>query len=118
MKHHEDSMQAACVRWFRLQYPQRVIFAVPNGGRRNPREAARLRMQGVLSGVADLCVPEPHNGFHGMFVELKFGKNKTTDAQEKFLDAMRDRGYYTAVCYSVTDFVEAVKLYFREVAYL
>jgi len=113
-QHHEDNLQAAAVRWFRLQHPNRVIFAVPNGGRRNPREAARLRMQGVLAGVSDLCIAEPFNGFHGAFVEMKFGKNKTTDAQDKFMQQMRDRGYFTGVCYSVGDFIETIRAYFEE----
>ena len=54
--HKEDNLQKACVTWFRLQYPDVVIFAIPNGGSRNPIEAAKLKATGTLAGVADLFV--------------------------------------------------------------
>jgi len=59
MKHQESTLQTTCVRWFRFQYPNLVIYAVPNGGSRNVREAQRLKAEGVLAGVADLVVLLP-----------------------------------------------------------
>jgi hypothetical protein len=52
---HEE--QSNFVNWFRHQYPDVLIFAVPNGGSRNQVEAHKLVVEGVVAGVADLCIP-------------------------------------------------------------
>ena len=53
-KDEEHRIQCACVRWFRLQYPQLNgrLFAVPNGGRRDATTAAKLKAEGVIAGVS------------------------------------------------------------------
>ena len=73
-RHIEESIQVACVKWFRLQYPNLVIFAVPNGGSRNLYEAKNMKESGTLAGVADLVIVG--NGGRVLFVEMKAGKNK------------------------------------------
>ena len=64
----EDALQAAVIETLRLSTDLQV-FAVPNGGKRNAREAARLKKQGVLSGVSDLVVIWPPA--KTAFIELK-----------------------------------------------
>ena len=36
-----------------------MLYAVPNGGRRDKAEAAHLKRQGVRAGVPDLCLAVP-----------------------------------------------------------
>ena len=67
MEEHEHNLQIACVRWFRLQYPKHLIYAIPNGGRRNVAVAAKLKAEGVLPGVPDLHIPVAKGGFHGLY---------------------------------------------------
>lgn len=112
MNHLEDNLQKSCVTWFRYQFPQRIIFAVPNGGKRNLKEAARMKRQGVTAGVPDLCIPEPTNEYHGLWVELKVGKNKLTGKQSEMIQKLSKRKYATIVCYSLNDFIHNVKFYF------
>ena len=45
---HEE--QKNFVQWFRRKYPDVRIFAIPNGGARNPATACRLKVEGVLRG--------------------------------------------------------------------
>lgn len=52
----EARAQAAIVEWVRTVAPDLIIFHVPNGGRRSPAEAARLKWTGVLPGVPDLAI--------------------------------------------------------------
>lgn len=49
MRHIESQIQKDCVTWFRLQYPKigRLLFAVPNGGARNAKEAAIMKGEGL-----------------------------------------------------------------------
>ena len=69
MKHQESTIQTSCVKWFRLQYPNLIIYATPNGGSRNSIEAKRLKAEGVLAGVADLTVLLPHGKI--LYIEMK-----------------------------------------------
>lgn len=61
--------------------------------------AANLRRQGVKSGVPDLCLPVARGGYHGLYIEMKYGKNKTSENQNKWLEALRAQNYAAAVCY-------------------
>jgi hypothetical protein len=53
---HEE--QVNFVAWFRKTYPGVLIFAIPNGGSRHIAEAQKLVLEGVVSGVADLFIPD------------------------------------------------------------
>lgn len=49
--------------------------------------------------MPDICLPVSSNGFHGLYIELKYGKNKATKAQEDFMELLEVQNYETAVCY-------------------
>ena len=72
--HPESELQRACVRWFRMQYPQHLLFHIPNGGKRNAREAAIFKAEGVVAGIPDLFLAEARHGHHGLFIEMKAGR--------------------------------------------
>ena len=106
----EAELQRACVRWFRMQYPQYLLFHVPNGGRRNAREAAFLKLEGVVAGIPDLFLAVGRHGFHGLFIEMKAGKNTTTPAQKEMMERLYRAGYLCAVCRSFDEFqIEVMK---------
>ena len=116
MKHKEDILQEQCVTWFRLKYPKKIIFSIPNGGSRRLLEAVRLKRQGVLKGVPDLLIPEPVEPYCGMFIELKVKPNKPTKEQTEFLQNMAKKGYMAGVCYTFERFQEVVDFYFLRIA--
>ncbi|MEZ3435705.1 MAG: VRR-NUC domain-containing protein [Lachnospiraceae bacterium] len=103
LKRGEDTEQIGVIEWANCntgRFPElKLLFHVPNGGKRNAAEAARFKAMGVKPGVPDLCLPVPMNGFAGLYIEMKYGKNKTTDAQEEWIEALRRQGYKVAVCY-------------------
>jgi len=76
------------------------MYAIPNGGNRNQREASRLKRQGVKSGVSDVCLPLPRGGFCGLYIEMKRSKGRirVTDNQKEFLQDMESVGYKAVVC--------------------
>lgn len=51
-----------------------VVFAVPNGGRRDGLEAARLIAEGVVPGVSDLVILLPQGRSH--YAEVKTAEDK------------------------------------------
>ena len=74
--HIESEMQRSCKRWFDLQYPKLscLLFAVPNGGARNSREAAIMKAEGVTAGVADMILLIPRHGYGCLCIEFKTKK--------------------------------------------
>lgn len=107
MKHQESSLQTQCVKWFRYQYPHFVIYAVPNGGSRNVREAQRLKSEGVLAGVADLTILLPQG--KSLYIEMKVKGNRQTPNQKEFQQKAEALGHKYYVCYSFEDFEKVVK---------
>ena len=99
IKHDEAALQTSIVLWFGMQYPEfsGMLFAVPNGGRRDAREGARLKKEGVRAGVADLIllVPRPNV----LLLEVKVKGGKLSDAQKTWLAAAASLGHTTAVAY-------------------
>ena len=108
-RHIEESMQVACVKWFRLQYPNLVIFAVPNGGSRNLYEAKNMKESGTLAGVADLVIVG--NGGRVLFIEMKAGKNKQEDSQVLFQNKVEKLGHKYIICRSKEQFMKEVDLW-------
>ena len=85
----------------KAQYPELdLLYHIPNGGSRNKIEAANLKRQGVRAGVPDLCLPVARGEYHGIYIEMKHGKNKPTQKQEEWLEKLTKQGYLTAVAYT------------------
>ena len=110
-RHLESGDQQACVRWFRLAYPDYLCFSVPNGGSRNAMEAANLKKEGALSGVSDLIVVA-HRAV--LFIEMKHGKNKQSPSQIKFQKDVERLGHDYAVCYGKQDFQLTIERWLKE----
>lgn len=113
LKLSEHEIQLSCIIWFRYQYPEHLIYAIPNGGQRNKIVAAKLKEEGVLSGVPDLHIPVAKGIYHGLYIEMKAGKNKLTDNQITIIDKLKNEGYKCAVCYSLYQFSNVVNEYFQ-----
>jgi len=94
----EATEQGLVVEWLRRR-GDCLYAAVPNGGKRNPREAASLRRQGVRPGVPDLLIFEAREGHHGLAIEMKRVKGgKVTPAQRRWHDELRTKGWRVEVC--------------------
>lgn len=113
MKRSETTEQITLFRWAeRTQsiLPElALMYHVPNEGKRT--NGGILKAAGLKSGVPDVCLPVPNNGFHGLYIELKFGRNKATKAQEEFMELLKKQNYKTAVCYGFLEAREAILEY-------
>ncbi|MFJ1470205.1 hypothetical protein [Massilia orientalis] len=112
MKVSEDELQISCFEWIELMRPAHPILEwvihVPNGGKRPRGAAGKLKAMGVKPGVLDVLLPLPYNGWSGLAIEMKVGKNTTTEQQDDWLQVMGASGYYTAVCYNLEEFMAHV----------
>lgn len=80
-------------------------------GQRYSPEAMRLLAEGLKSGVPDLTLPVARGGYHGLYLETKWGKNKTSEAQEKWLAFLREQGYRAEVCYGSVELIAVTEAY-------
>jgi len=110
MKHIEDDHQMALIKWADLANvngicPGHFIFHPANGGKRNAREASRLKKMGVRPGVSDIIMLYPSGGFHGLLIELKSPATQKSkrgtlrDSQVKWQSRMGDVGYFVVTCW-------------------
>ena len=109
----EHEIQVACINWFRFQYPKYLIYAIPNGGQRNKIVATKLKAEGVLAGVPDLHIPVAKQGFHGLYIEMKAGRNKPSENQITIMEKFRNEGFRCEVCWSLDQFITSVNNYLK-----
>ena len=98
----EHAEQCALVRWAQIQAHRRpeigLLYAIPNGGRRDAVTGARLRAEGVRPGVPDLCLPWPSGKWHGLYIELKAPGGRASPAQRWWIERLTVAGYRADVC--------------------
>lgn len=94
---------------FEARLPElRLLFHVPNGGKRDKVVAARMKREGVKRGVPDICLPVARGEYHGLFIELKNGNmGRVSAAQRDWIHELDAQGYATAIA---RDWVEAARL--------
>ena len=114
MRDIEHRLQCGCVRWLRLQHPDLLCFAIPNGGARNAVTGARLKAEGVLAGVPDLMIAEPRGYWAGLFIEMKTATGKLSKEQKQMQETLTEKGYSFAVCRSFDEFRQIVTDYMRK----
>lgn len=106
----ESDLQISIVQLIQLRTAQDwrygLIYAVPNGEYRHPKTAARLKLQGVKPGVADLVVACPSivedKLRHALYLELKTPVGKLSPHQESFRDLVVRAGAVYAVAVTLT----------------
>ena len=111
----EAQEQVLLFQWAKLQenvYPElKLLFHIPNGGKRNLKEAMNLKRQGVKAGVLDIFLPVARKDKHGLWIEMKYGKNRLQPVQRKWYWALIDQGYEVEVCYSADEAIAVIKEY-------
>lgn len=105
MSEHHD--QVALFRWAALQsnaHPElRVLYAIPNGGKRSKATAGKLKAEGVKAGVPDVCLPWRTADFGACYIELKRSAERgkragvESPAQRAMRKALTDAGNYCVV---------------------
>ena len=75
------------------------LFAIPNGGKRSPKTAKRLKAEGVRRGVPDLMWPHYNGEHYGLWIEMKKEKGSYPTAEQKeWLAYLNSVGYLAVVC--------------------
>jgi hypothetical protein len=118
----EHDSQVAVIQWAWIhqeRYPAlKLLFAVPNAGKRSIGAANYYLAEGLKSGIPDLILPIPHEpiphqdvAWCGLAIEMKDGKNKPTENQLWWLNELKQWGWKTVVCYSADEAINEIKNY-------
>ena len=108
----EHLEQVSTIQWYDRVYNDGLLFAIPNGGKRHPKVAAEMKLEGVRSGVPDLFLPVPAGGHHGLFIEMKRQKGgRVSPEQKQWLEYLRGAGYLAVVCKGFEEAKEAITDY-------
>lgn len=107
-KHLEDDFAMAVnVLFSRILPPEVWWHHNPNGGRRDACEAKRLKDMGVKAGVLDYTLYwVAGDGLREVaHLELKIGKNNTSDEQDAFIARVSKLGHLTGVARNIQEVV-------------
>lgn len=114
----EATEQAAIIEWAAYnqgKYPElKLLYHIPNGGRRDARTGAMMKRQGVKAGVPDLHLPVARGGYHSLYIELKTTKGKTRESQDEWIKALNEQGNLAVVCHGAEEAIATIKLYLGE----
>lgn len=109
----EHNIQANCVKWFRLQYRNyaSLLFAIPNGGFRGKATAGKLKAEGVVAGVADLCLAIPRGGYGALYIEMKQRGGYQRPVQKEWQEICERAGNKYVVCRTIEEFMREINSY-------
>ena len=115
----EGGHQSAVILWaaqesVRAKWPElALLHHIPNGGTRDPVEAAHLKRQGVRSGVPDLHLPVPRGGYASLYIEMKRPGGSLSQNQRWWLSRLEDEGNRAVVCYGWEEAVAEIEKYLK-----
>lgn len=131
MQHDEDLHQIALFEWselYTINYPyspahghkiRPYMFAIPNGGNRNAREAKRLKRLGVTPGIMDIMIAIPTEYYNGLFIEMKrpatpfHPKGYASKEQKEKILLFNNMGYKAVIAYGSKNATEWIVDYLK-----
>lgn len=111
----ESAIQRAFIDWCNAaegtDWRLRLLFAVPNGGKRAIKTAITLQAEGLRKGVCDVMLPFPNGGHAGLAIEFKSKRGVLSDDQKIYIADLVRGGWRVEVCRSSLAAIAIVKDY-------
>jgi len=115
--HTENDLHKRVVKWIRRYHPK--LIAIPGLGELQNTDALRLEAwyKGNVKGTCDLMILNNHKTYRGMCIELKTpkGSGKLSEAQEQFLQRMRNNKFYILISNDYDDIVQEITRYVNNI---
>lgn len=116
--HAETRIQIAVVKWWSLAckgygLDERVLFHVPNGGKRRKKEASILKAMGVRPGVPDLLLIVPRGNSVGLALEMKAPDGRVSKPQQEMQTLFLAANWATAIAWSTQDGIDSICRYLK-----
>ncbi len=111
-QHQTNVFKWALQPEIRRIYPElKLLYHIPNGGRRDPVEAKHLKEQGVKKGVPDLHLPVARGGYHGLYIEMKTETGRASPEQKWWLEQLANQRNYCVICKGWREAVKCLENY-------
>ncbi|NDV94842.1 VRR-NUC domain-containing protein [Dysgonomonas sp. 521] len=119
ISHEEDNIQEAFFSTARMIFPKldKLLFAVPNGGKRDKKEAARFKRQGVVPGVSDILCLVSNNTHTMLCLETKTEEGTQSEEQIKFQKQIEAAGGLYLIYRNAAEGIELLKEYLSTTNY-
>ena len=114
----EAQHQATVIKWsqqpsIRSKWPELALLhhiknEEPNGG---AKQVAVDKAMGVKKGVPDLCLPVARGQYHGLYIEMKTEKGRTSPEQDWWGEKLLAQGYMWEVCHGWQSAVRVLEWY-------
>lgn len=113
----EDHLQAKCMQWMLLAYPELAVLHSPNEGKRTVFEQRKMNFIGKKQskGFPDIMIfNSTKDGYKGLAVELKViydsgAKNYPSKDQKKWIEKLNKQGYKALVVWTFEKFQEIIE---------
>lgn len=102
---------SAAARWPK---EMRMLYNVPNEGKRSKANGARLKSEGLRAGVPDINLDVARGEYHGLRIEMKRRRGGcVSPEQAAWLEALREQGYAAIVARGWEEAADAIEKYLR-----
>ena len=111
----ESQIQQTCIKWFQLQHnalwEDGVLFHIANEGIRVGKLGGRTKREGIVRGVADLCLAVPRHGYGALYIEMKRPGCYQSPEQRTWQKCIEKHGNKYVVCKSLDEFMVTINRY-------
>jgi hypothetical protein len=118
LKATESQEQIALFQWaatMEYKYPElRLLYSIPNGGKRPITTAKRMKAEGQKPGVPDMFLSVPRGYFHGLYIEMKSTDSRLSNSQDWWVDKLSQQGYKVQVCFGWEEAKSVIEKYLEE----
>lgn len=111
--------QQAVIKWskqpaIRQKWPLlKLLYHIPNERKCSEVMGRLLRLAGVKRGVPDLHLPVSRGEYHGLYIELKTEKGRTSQYQNWWITELTAQGYLVEVCHGWQSAVNVLEQYMK-----
>lgn len=114
----EGEEQEALFEWanrLSFAYPElTLLYHIPNEGKRSKSTGAKMKREGMKSGIPDIHLPVAKGPYHSLYIELKRRKGGTvTHAQGTWQQLLRKYGNAAHICYGWEEAAKVIEEYLR-----
>lgn len=113
-EHQEQCLVFQWARYHTSIYPcLAFMYGTLNGVKLTIGQATKAKKGGNKAGVPDIVLPYPTGKYHGLYIELKVGKNKPSKEQKEYIKYLRSVGYCAEVAYGSKEAIIFIEDYVR-----
>lgn len=97
----ELQVQTYVCTYLAMQYRDVLFNGTPYGRYTSAIQASNMKKAGYKKGFPDLFIYEARHGFHGLAIELKTEKGRSSQEQEQWVKDLRAKGYKAEISYGL-----------------